>query len=165
MYSYQPSTCVCIGCMLHCRDLLPTQFSGSQLSCFHLFATVWREVTWCRCVQTGGAISWHFSSQTLLIKDRQCCDSWKDAEFGVSAVCAEGDMTDKDRWVDLLCCSPHCDTAESCLMNDMLITFGSNSDCYNDWRQPSLTVLRRQQSYRRCHLLQCVCCSPLAASR
>jgi len=40
-----------------------------------------------RCVQTGVAISRHFSSQMLLNKDRQCCESWRDAELGVCAVC------------------------------------------------------------------------------
>jgi len=29
-------------------------------------------------------------------------------------VCAVGDTTDEDLLVDLLCCSPHCDTAVSC---------------------------------------------------
>jgi len=57
---------------------------------------------------------WHdFTSvwSRTLNKDRQCCESWRDAEFGFRAVCAVGDTTDEDRWVDLLCCSPHCDTA------------------------------------------------------
>jgi len=34
---------------------------------------------------------------------------------GFRAVCPVGDTTEEDRWVDLLCCSPHCDAAESCL--------------------------------------------------
>jgi len=50
-----------------------------------------------------------------LSEDRQCCESWRDAELGVCAVCAVDDTTGKDlvlvRWVDLLCYSPHCDTA------------------------------------------------------
>jgi len=66
------------------------------------------------------------SSQTLLSKDRQCCESWRDAELGVRAVCAVGATTDEDRWVDLLSCSLHCDTAESCLTNDTLTTFSSS---------------------------------------
>jgi len=49
------------------------------------------------CVQAGGVISRHFSGQTLLSKDRQCCESWRDAELGVRAVCAVGDTTDEDR--------------------------------------------------------------------
>jgi len=97
-----------------------------------------------RRVQTGGAISVHFSSQTLLNKNRQCCDSWRDAELGVRAVSAVGDTTDEDHWVDLLCCSSHCDTAESCLTNDTLITFSSSSNC---WRRPSPPV--RRPSYHR----------------
>jgi len=32
----------------------------------------------------------HFSSQTLLNKDRQCCESWRNTELGVPAVCAVG---------------------------------------------------------------------------
>jgi len=62
----------------------------------------------------------------LLNKDRQCCESGRNAELGVRAVCAAGDTTDEDRCVDLLCCSPYCDTAENCL------TFSSISDCYDD---------------------------------
>jgi len=47
----------------------------------------------------GGAISRQstLSSHTLLNKDRQCCESWRDAELGVRAVCALGHTTDKDR--------------------------------------------------------------------
>jgi len=41
-------------------------------------------------------------------------------------------MTDEDRRVDLLCCLPHCNTAESCLTNDTLTTFNSSSDSYDD---------------------------------
>jgi len=36
-------------------------------------------------------------SQTLLNKDRQCCESWRHAELRVRAVCAVGDTTDEDR--------------------------------------------------------------------
>jgi len=36
------------------------------------------------------------SSQTLLNKNRQCCESWRDAELGVHAVCAGSDTTDED---------------------------------------------------------------------
>jgi len=56
----------------------------------------------------------------------------ENAELGVRAVCAVGDTTNEDRLVNLLCCSSHCDTAESCLMNDTLITFSLTSDCYDD---------------------------------
>jgi len=35
------------------------------------------------------------SSQTLN-KDRQGCESWRDAELGVREVCAVGDTTDED---------------------------------------------------------------------
>jgi len=34
--------------------------------------------------------------QSLFNKDRQCCESWRDAELRVHAVCAVGDKTDKD---------------------------------------------------------------------
>jgi len=33
----------------------------------------------CHCVQTGVTIYWHFSSETLLNKDWQFCESWRDA--------------------------------------------------------------------------------------
>jgi len=38
-----------------------------------------------------------FSSQTFLNKDQQSCESWRDAELKVGAVCAVGDTTDEDR--------------------------------------------------------------------
>jgi len=121
-----------------------------------------------RCVQTGGAISRHFSSLTLLNKDRQCCESWRDVELGVRAVCAVGNTTEEDRWVDLLCCSPHCDTADSCLTNDTLNTLSSSSGCYDDWRRPSPTVRRLSNDasspFRRCRLLRC-CSNASAAQR
>jgi len=130
-----------------CRSLLRRRSSfPAVLICFHLFTTIWREATWpLLCLYWGCDFS-TLSGQTLLNKDRQCCESWRDAELGVYAVCAVSDTTDEDRWVDLLCCSPHCDTAESCLTNDALTTFSLGSDCYDDWCRPSPTVLRRQQS-------------------
>jgi len=140
----------------------PTQFSGH--SYFHLFATVWRVVTWLPLCSTWGCDFSTLSSQTLLNRDRQCYESWRDAELKVRAVCAVSDTTDEDRWVDLLCCSPHCDTAESCLMNNMLTTFRLSSGCYD--RPPP--VLRRHQSVpsvsSTTQLLQRICCSALAAS-
>jgi len=79
--------------------------------------------------------------QTLLSEDRQCCESLRDAELGVRAVCAvwgrletrgesgsksPSDMTGEVlvlvRRVVLLCFSPHCDTAVSCLTNDMWVS-------------------------------------------
>jgi len=85
-------------------------------------------------------------------------ESWRDAELGVRAMCAVGDTTDEDRWVDLRCCSPHCDIAESCLTNDTLITLSSSWFCYDDWRRPSPTVWRlfydASSSFRRCSLLR-----------
>jgi len=36
------------------------------------------------------------SRQIMLNKDRQCCDSWRDAKLGVRAVCAVSDTTDED---------------------------------------------------------------------
>jgi len=83
--------------------------------------------------------------QMLLNKDGQCCESWRDAELVVRAVCAVSNTTDEDRWVNPLCCSPywHC---RELLTNDTLTTFSSSFDCY-DWRRPSPPpVLRRQQS-------------------
>jgi len=50
-----------------------------------------------------GAISVHFSSQTLLNKDRQCCELWREVELGVHAVWAVSDTTDKDR--ESICCA------------------------------------------------------------
>jgi len=117
-------------------------------------------MTKCHVTTAVFKISRHFSSQTLLNKDRQCYESWKDAELGARAVCAEGDRTDEDR--ESICCavlhSPHCDTAESCLTNDTLTTFSSSSDCYDDWRRPSPTVRRpsydASSPFRRCRLLR-----------
>jgi len=154
-------TCVRIGCAprLRCRGLLRRRRPSfpAVLTCIHLFATVWREVTWPPLCSNWCAISRHFSNQ-MLNKNRQCCKSWRDAELGVRAVCAVGDTTDEDRWIDLLCCLSHCDIAERCLANDTLTTFSSSSDCYDDWRRPSPTV--RSPSYdassplRQCRLLR-----------
>jgi len=158
-------TCVHIGCapQLRCRCLLRRSRPSfpAVLTCFHLFATVWREVTYSPLCSNWGHDFSTLLTQTLLNKDRQCCESWRDAELGVRAVCAEGDTTDEDRWVDLLYYSPHCNTAESCLTNDTLTTFSSSSDCYDDWRRPSPTVrrpsydasspFRRYRLLRSCH--------------
>jgi len=108
-----------------------------------------------------------FSSQTLLNKYRQCCESCSNVELGVRAVCAVDDTTDEDRWVDLRCCSPHDDTAERCLTNDTLTTFSSSSDCYDDWRRPSPTVRQSYDAsspFRRCRLLRS-CYNASAAHR
>jgi len=138
--------CICIRtshCLYLCTHrlraaaalpwLAATQFSGC-VDLFYLFATVWREVTWPLLCSNWGRDFSTLSSQTLLKKRSTVLWSWRDAELGVRSVCAVGDTTDEDRWVDLLCCSPHCDTAESCLTNNTLTTFSSSSDCYNDWR-------------------------------
>jgi len=109
------------------------------------------------------------SSQTLLNKDRQCCESWRDVELGARDVCAVVDTTDEDRWVDLLCCPLHCDTADSCLTNDssphsVRVPTATTTDAGRP-----LPVLRRQQSVpsvsSTTQLFQRVYCSPLAASR
>jgi len=83
-----------------------------------------------------------FQVRRCRIKIDSAVNLGKKAELGVRAVCAVGDTTDVDCWVDLLCCSLHCDTAESCLTNDTLTTFSSSSGCYDDWRRPSPTVRR-----------------------
>jgi len=91
------------------------------------------------------------SRQTLLSEDRQCCESWRDAELGVRAVCTVRDRletrgesgsespSDTD-WrspgASLLSHStvflPHGDTAVSCLTNDTLTSSSSSTDCYDD---------------------------------
>jgi len=153
------SHCVRIGCaaLARCTAADPlTQFSGrvDQFSpvCYRMRKNHATSATF----ELKGIFR-HFSSQTLLNKNRQCCEFWRDAELRVRAVCAVGDTTDEDRWVDLLCCSPQCDTAESCLTNDTLTTFSSSSDCYDDWRRPSPTVRRpsydASSPFRRCRLL------------
>jgi len=71
--------CICIRtshCLymcthrLRCRSLLRSRRPSfpAVLTCFHLFATVWREVTWAPCVQTGGVISGHFQVRRCWIK-------------------------------------------------------------------------------------------------
>jgi len=35
--------------------------------------------------------NYSLSRQTLLSEDRQCCESWRDAELGVGALCAVRD--------------------------------------------------------------------------
>jgi len=95
----------------------------------------------------GARFFLHFSSQTLLNKDRQCCKSWRNAELGVRADYAVGDTTDEDRWVDLLCCSPHCGTAEMPRAvwrtirspHSVWVLIATTTD---DWRRPSSAVRR-----------------------
>jgi len=97
-----------------------------------------------------------FQVRCCWIKIDSAVNLKRDAKLRVRAVCAVGDTTAKDHWVDLLCCLPHCDTAESCLMNDMLTTFSSSSDCYDDWCWPSSTVCHcpTTPAVRRCRLLR-----------
>jgi len=151
-------TCVRIGCepQLHCRSLLRHR-QPSFPACWPVFTClllydVWREVTWPPLCSNWDAISRHFSSQTLLNKDRQCCKSLREAELDVHAVCAVR-YDGRRPWVDLLCCSPHYDTAEICLTNDTLTTFSSSSDCYD-----------ASSLFRRCRLL-CSCYNASAAQR
>jgi len=165
-------TCVRIGCALrlHCRSLRRCRRPSfpAVLNSFACLLPCDEKSRDRSYVQTAGTISGHFSSQTLLNKDRQCCESWRDAELGVRAVCAVGDTTDEDRWVDLLWGSSHCDTAESCLTNDTLATFSSSSECYDDWRRPLPTVRRpsydASSPFRRCRLLRS-CSNASAAQR
>jgi len=109
-------------------------------------------------VRMSKGFVWYPLSGSLL--NQQCSQSWRDAELGVPAVCVVGDTTDEDRWVDMLCCSPYRDTADSCLMNDALTTFNSSSDSYDDWRRPSPTIrcpsYDASSSFRRCRLLYSV---------
>jgi len=100
------------------------------------------------------------SRQTSLSEDRQCCESWRDAELGVCAVCAVRDrletrgerewVTEWYDWRSPGACplsrstvfSPRRDTAVSCLTNDTSTTSSSSTDRYDDWRQASPTVRR-----------------------
>jgi len=152
-------TCVRIGCATRLPPPSRRPSFPAVLTCF-----VWREVIWPLLCSNWGRDFSTLSSQTLLNKDRQCCESWRDAELGVRAVCAVGATTDEDRWVDLLCCSPHSDTAE----NDTLTTFSSSSKCYDNWRRPSPTVRRPSYNasspFRRCRLLRS-CHNTSAAQR
>jgi len=170
-------TCVRIGCALQlcCRSLLRCR-RPSVRPCLPVFTCLlpYDEKSRDRCcVQTGRDFStlfkvrrcWIKTTVLWILEKRRarsscsvCCESWRNAELGVRAVCAVGDTTDEDRWVDLLCCSPHCDIAESCLTNDTLTTFSSSSDCYDDWRRTSPTVRRLSydvsSQFRRCRLLR-----------
>jgi len=65
----------------------PTQFTG-RADLFHLFTTVWPEVTWSSCCFENDRASSSLSRQTSLIEDGQCCESWRDAELWHCAVCA-----------------------------------------------------------------------------
>jgi len=68
----------------------PTQFPGHANSPV-LFTIVWIEVTWSPLSFKLGRGFTTLSRQTLLSEDRQCCESWRDAEHGVRAVCAVRD--------------------------------------------------------------------------
>jgi len=85
--------------------LLPSRPSfPAVLIWFHVFATgmTRRHVT--AAVFKLGRDFTTLSNQTLLNKDRQCCECWR-RRARSRAVGAVGDTTDEDRWVDLLCCS------------------------------------------------------------
>jgi len=112
-----------VATVTHCRSNFRVCVDRVSPVCYHMTNSCDHH-----CVQTGGTIS-HTFRQTLMAKDRQCCESWRNDKLGVHAVCAVGDMTDAT--VDLLCCSPHRDTAMICLMNDTLTIFSSSSDCYD----------------------------------
>jgi len=159
-------TCVRTGFVpqLHCRSLLRRRRPSfpAVLTCFHLFATVWREVTWAPlCSNWGHDFSTLFKSDVVesgstvlrILERSRAWSSW---------VCAVGDTTDEEGWVDLLWCSPHCDTADSGLMNDTLATFSSSSDCCDDptvlWCQQSIPSVSSTTQLLR------VCCSALAAN-
>jgi len=118
-----------------------------------LFTGRWLEVTWPQlCFKLWRGFM-TLSRQTLLSENRHCCESWKDAELGDSAVYAvmdrletrgeigsespsdtTGEVLVLDGWVVLLCFSPHRDTTVSCRTNDTLTTSSSSTDCYDDWR-------------------------------
>jgi len=83
MYSCQSLFCACVRmrCTLRPVPHWPaadwlTQFSTCLLSC-----DCGSRVR--RCVGMVSVISGHFSSQTLLNGDRQCCELWRDAELRV----------------------------------------------------------------------------------
>jgi len=74
----------------------PTQFSG----CVDLFSPVCYRIT--RSHVTTAVFKLR-ASQMLLNKNRQCCESWRDAELGVRTVCAVDHTTDEDR--ESICCA------------------------------------------------------------
>jgi len=141
------------------------------LTCFHLSATYNEKSRDQCCVQTGGATDTFTSdfakwtSTVLRVLER------RNSEF---VQCVIRLTTDKDRWVDLLCCSSHCDAAESCLTNDTLTTFSSSSDCYDDWRHRPFTTRPMMPAVHSVSviyyavtttcLLLSACCLPLATS-
>jgi len=78
------------------------------------------------------------------------------------------EVTDENHGVDLLCCSPHCEIAESCLTNDtrthsVRVLTATTTDT-----DRLLPVIRRKQSVpsvsSTMQLFKLVCCSALAAS-
>jgi len=128
-----------------------------SLPAVHLFTTVWPEVTRSICCFENDRANSSLSRLTFLGEDRHCCESWRDAELRVHAVCAmrdrletrgeSGSESPSDttgevlvlvRWVVLLFFSPHHDTAVSCLTNDTLTT-----DCYDDWWRQAWPIVRR----------------------
>jgi len=142
-----------------CTTSLPSRLSlPAMLSWFHLFATVWPEVTWQPVFQARAQFYDTFHIRLRWIKIDSAVSLGRDAEFGVRAVCAVGDTTGEDRWVDLLCFSPHCDTM-SCVMNNTLTTSSSSPDCYDDWRRASPTICHpsydASSPFCRYRLLRC----------
>jgi len=137
-------TCVRTGSppQLRCCSLLCRRRPGfpAVLTWFHLFATVWREITTAAVFKLGARFLDTFQARRGWIKIDSAVTLGETPSSEFVQYVLRGDTTDEDRWVDLLCCSPHCDTAESCLTNDTLTSFSSSSDCYDDWRRPSPTA-------------------------
>jgi len=154
--------CTCVMSRTTCRCQADPVFWASRfIWCVYWPVSRCLEVTWLPLSFKLGRGFMTLSHQTLLNEGRQCCESWRDAELRVRAVCAVGDRletcgesgsespsdtTGEDlvlvHWVILLCFSPHRNTAMGCLTNYTLTTSSSNTDCYDDWHQTSPTVRR-----------------------
>jgi len=164
-----------IGCslQLRCRSLLRRRWPTDTAfrPCWLVFTCLLRyeKSRERRYVQTGGMISRHFSTETLLNTDRQCCESWTDAELGVRSVCADDWRRPLSRSAGLFATLWHWrELSDEPYAHHNQVEFWLLRRLTPAVTDRSPPVLRRQQSVSSVssttQLLQCVCCSALAAS-
>jgi len=175
VYVFVPVTdcsCVRIGCapQLRCRSLLRRRRPADLV-----FRPCWPAFTCLlpydeksrdrRCVQTWGAISRHFSSQTLLNKDRQCCESW--ARSSCTVCCGWYDWwRPLSRSAVLFATLWHCrELSDERYAHHIQFEFWVLQQLTPVVTDRPKTVLRRQQSVPLVSTTQLprrVCCSALA---
>jgi len=178
MYSVTVCTCVHIGCAqwLHCCGLLSRRQPTNPVfrQCWPVFTRLLlnkEKSRACHCVQTEDVISQHFSSQTLLNKDRQCCKFLGEMLSSKFAQCVLWEI--RLTKTKSICCAVHYTvtlpraiwwTIRSPQSVWVLIATTTDAGCHRQ----AATVLWHQQPVpsmsSTTQLFQRICCSVLAAS-